>query len=179
MRGHIRAFPSGGAVVYQNLELVVNVNPVGLERAHALYNDIRDRLVQNRLAVAGMFPEDHPLVTSLPRLSPLPGHTPDAVALSGSWNVGTSMADLSWTASSDPDLESYQVRRSGADPYDTSTEIVVDTVPPGTLALSTADGLGAPGATMRFKVYVVLTTGNEKGSNAVEVTHEGGGVPPP
>jgi len=26
-------------------------------------------------------------------------------------------------------------------------------------------------STMRFKVYVVLTTGNEKGSNAVAVTH--------
>ena len=31
---------------------------------------------------------------------------------------------------------------------------------------------------MRYKVYVVLTTGNEKGSNAVEITHEVV-VPPP
>jgi hypothetical protein len=28
---------------------------------------------------------------------------------------------------------------------------------------------GTPGATMGFRVYVVLTTSNEKGSNAVEV----------
>ncbi len=30
---------------------------------------------------------------------------------------------------------------------------------------------GCPGSTMRYKVYVVLSTGNEKGSNAVAVTH--------
>jgi len=79
------------------------------------------------------------------------------------------MADLSWTASTDPDLESYSVRRSGATPYDTSTEQVVDTLPPGTLALSTNAGLAAEGATMGFKVYVVLTTANEKGSNTVTI----------
>jgi hypothetical protein len=28
----------------------------------------------------------------------------------------------------------------------------------------------APGATAIFKVYVVLTTGNEKGSNVVKIT---------
>ena len=31
----------------------------------------------------------------------------------------------------------------------------------------------APGATARFKVYVVLTTANEKGSNTVSVTRRG------
>lgn len=135
----------------------------------ALYRAIRAQLVLYRQAVAGMFPEDHPHVTSLPRLDPLPGHTPDAVVLSGAWNVGTAMADLSWTASTDPDLEGYSVRRSGATPYDTTTEQVVDTLPPGTLALSTNEGLGSPGSSMGFKVYVELTTGNEKGSNTVTI----------
>lgn len=137
----------------------------------ALYLSIRDQLVRYRLAVPGMFPEDHPLVTSLPRLTPLPGHTPDAVVLTGVWNGGTFQADLSWTASDDEDLDHYSVRRSGADPYDSTTELVVATLPPGTLAHSTADGLGNEGDTMRFKVYVVLTTANEKGSNAVTVTN--------
>lgn len=141
------------------------------DQRDAIYQIIRDALVQYRLAVQGMFPEDHPLVTSLPRLTPLPGHTPDAVVLSGVWNAGTAMADLSWTASDDEDLDHYSVRRSGADPYDTSTELVVATLPPGTLAHSTNDGLENEGSTMRFKVYVVLTTANEKGSNAVAVTY--------
>jgi hypothetical protein len=136
-----------------------------------VYRAIREKLVQYRAAVPGRFPETHPLVLSLPRLTPLPGHTPDAVVLSGVWNPATLKADLSWTASSDADLESYPVRRSGSDPYNVNTEQAVDTLPPGTLTLSTDEGLTTPGATMRYKVYVKLSTGNEKGSNAVEVTH--------
>jgi hypothetical protein len=143
----------------------------GRDERDAIYQRVRDQLVRYRLAVPGMFAEDHPLVTSLPRLTPLPGHTPDAVTLSGVWNPGTLMADLSWTASDDEDLDHYSVRRSGSDPYDSSTELVVGTFPPGTLAHSTNAGLDSEGDTMRFKVYVVLTTFNEKGSNAVAVTN--------
>lgn len=137
-----------------------------------IYERIRDNLVRYRVAVTGVFPEDHPLVTSMPRLTPLPGHTPDAVVLTGVWNPGTELGDLSWTASTDEDLDHYSVRRSGSDPYDTSTELVVATLPPGTLAHSTSEGLELPGQTMRYKVYVVLTTANEKGSNAVAITAE-------
>lgn len=133
-----------------------------------LYLAIRDRLVAYRAAVPGRFPENHPLVLSLPRLTPLPGHTPDAVVLSGAWNPGTNMADLSWTASTDPDLEEYEVRRC-APPYNGNLEQVVETLPPGTLMLSTNEGLTVPGSEMAYKVYVVLNTGNESGSNAVEI----------
>lgn len=135
-----------------------------------IYLTIRDQLVRYRDAVQGAFAEGHALIESLPRLVPLPGHTPDAVVLSGVWNAGTSKADLSWTASDDPDLASYSVRRSGATPYDAATEVVVDTVLPGGLALSTNSGLTVSGTTMGYKVYVVLSTGNERGSNAVSVT---------
>lgn len=144
-----------------------------LKERDAVYLSIRDQLVRYREAVQGSFPADHPLVLSLPRISPLPGHTPEAVVLSGVWNAGTQMADLSWTASADPDLEEYEIRRSGESPYNTNLEQVVDSVPPGTLAFSTNAGLTTPGAIMRYKVYVVLTTGNEKGSNAVEISNEG------
>jgi len=135
--------------------------------------------VQYRRAVPGLFPKDHPLVTSLPKLTPPRGHTPDAVVLTGVWNLVTGLADLSWTASADPDLLHYQVRRSGATPYDTSTELVVATVLPPGLTHSTLEGLPTNGATMGYKVYVVLTTGNEKGSNAVSVTRDDGLPPPP
>jgi hypothetical protein len=63
------------------------------------------------------------------------------------------------------------VRRSGATPYNTNTELAVATLPPGTLAFSTDAGLTVGGSTMGFKVYVKLTTGNEKGSNAVTITN--------
>ncbi len=79
------------------------------------------------------------------------------------------MADLSWTASSDPDLDHYEVRRSPSSPYNSNTEIMVASVSAATLTHSTDDGLTSPGTDMRFKVYVVLNTDNEAGSNAVEV----------
>ncbi len=59
----------------------------------------------------------------------------------------------------------------------TNTEQVVATLPPGTLSFSTNAGLTVPGSTMGFKVYVKLTTGNEKGSNAITVTHTDDGPP--
>ena len=141
-----------------------------LEEREALYHAIRGQLVRYRDAVEGRFPANHPLVLSIPRLDPLPGHTPDPVVLSGGWNAGTSMADLTWTASTDPDLEFYDVRRSVQDPYNGNLEIQVERLPAGTTNFSTNEGLGAPGADMRFTVYVVLTTGNERRSNVVEIT---------
>lgn len=154
---------------FQNLTLGEQDVDREVQEREAIYHAIRAELVLYREAVPGRFPANHPLVLSLPRLTPLPGHTPDAVVLSGVWNAGTVKGDLSWTASADPDLEHYQVRREGSTPYHTNTEQVVATLPPGTLTFSTDEGLGSPGATMGFKVYVVLNTGNEKGSNAVTI----------
>jgi hypothetical protein len=141
-----------------------------IDERDSKYREIRDRLVQYRAVVPSLFAEDHPLVLSLPRLTPLPGHTPDPVVLSGVWNAGTTMGDLSWTPSSDVDLDHYEVRRSGSDPYNGNTEVMVASVLSTQTTLSTVEGLPSSGATMRYKVYVVLTTGNEAGSNAVEIT---------
>ncbi len=41
------------------------------------------------------------------------------------------------------------------------------------------EGLPISGATMGCKVYVGLTTGNGKGSNAASVNPDGGVPPPP
>lgn len=139
-----------------------------IKERDAIYLKIRGQLVRYRDAVEGRFPADHPLVLSIPRLDPLPGHTPDPVILTGAWNAGTSMADFSWPASSDPDLAGYDLRRD-APPYNGNTEQAVITLPPGTLTVSTDEGLGAPGAEMAYKLYVRLTTGNEAGSNAVTI----------
>jgi len=143
---------------------------VGLEDRDVIYRRIRENLGLYRDTLVGLVGDAHPLVLSCPRLVPLPGHTPDAVVLSGTWNG--SKAELTWTASGDADLDHYAVRRSPSNPYSTATESHVANLPIGTLAHETVDGLEDPG-TMRFKVYVVLTTGNERGSNAVEVENPG------
>jgi hypothetical protein len=135
-----------------------------------IYGEVRTNLGEYRATVLGMFGETHPLYLSVPLLNPLPGHTPDPVALTGFWDVDKEWAELNWTASGDSDLANYVVRRSGSNPYSGATEQHVETLGPDTLTAFTSEGLLTPGATMRFKIYVVLTTGNERGSNVVEIT---------
>lgn len=132
----------------------------------ALLNPARERIVQYRSGVEGMFGPDHPLTQSLPALSPAPGSTPDASTLTGNWNATTGQADLTWTASTDPNLDDYQVRVSPGATYDTDTATVLATVPSNILSLSTTTGLDNPGDIASFKVFVRLTTGNEAGSNS-------------
>ena len=64
----------------------------------------------------------------------------------------------------------YPRRQLGFNSYSGATDQHVETVDSGVLGLTTDEGLRTPGGTMRFKVYVVLTTGNERGSNVVEIT---------
>jgi hypothetical protein len=135
-----------------------------------VYKKVREELGDYRATVLGLFGEEHPLTLSVPKLVPLPGHTPDPVVLSGIWNG--SKAELTWTESTDSELDHYAVRRSSSNPYSTATESHVANVPIGTETHETLDGLEDPG-TMRYKVYVVLTTGNERGSNAVEIENPG------
>lgn len=155
---------------FQNLTQAEQDVDRELQEREAIYHAVRDRLVAYRDAVLGRFPADHPLALSVPRLVPLPGHTPDPVVLTGAWNAGTSMADMNWTASADADLEEYELRRESSTPYNGNLEQVVASFPPGTLSFSTDEGLPSSGSTMGYKVYVVLNTGNERGSNAVTIT---------
>jgi hypothetical protein len=143
-----------------------------------IWGEIKDELGGYRLAVMALLPEDHELVQTIPRLNPLPGHTPDPVLLSGEWNPVTLKADLSWTASADPDLARYDIRACILEPYDTDFEFAVDSVLPDVTTFSTDEGLLMAGGSRSFKVYVVLNTDNEAGSNSVWIQNPGGAIPP-
>ncbi|HMS56742.1 MAG TPA: hypothetical protein PKA27_15215 [Fimbriimonadaceae bacterium] len=138
----------------------------------SLWNPIYDRLKQYRLSVQGRFPSGAPLLDSLPSLTPPPGSTPAPVNISGVWNAGISKAVITYTASTAPNLASYQLRASyGGTKYNAAAEAVVDTHLAGDLTpFETNSGLVASGSKVFFKVYVVVDTGNERGSNAVSVT---------
>jgi hypothetical protein len=142
-----------------------------LKTRDSLFLAIRDQLVLYRTAVEGMFPSGHPLILSLPRVYPLPGHTPDPVVLTGEWDPVAKVANLSWTASTDPDLAYYVVRQSASIPYSTTNETFVEQIIPPAVTFSTDSGLENVDDTTSFKVYVVLNTGNERGSNAVTITN--------
>lgn len=134
-----------------------------------LFEPMYQRMKQYRQAVVGAFAPGNPLIDSLPALTPAAGSTPAAVQLSASWNGGTDMADLVWGVSADPDLDFYSIRYHPGPKYKAAEEQTVDSVIAGTQTFSTDFGLPAPGSVAWFKVYVVTTTGNEKGSNAVKV----------
>lgn len=142
------------------------------EERNVLQDQIYAVLKSYRLVVPTLFAKDSAIVESMPRLSPLPGHTPEAVVLSGEWDAGTNQASFTWTASSEADLNEYEIRMSPGPTYSSDDESVIGNIPAGDpLAFTTNAGLGTPGLVAGFKVYVKLNTGNEKGSNAVIITH--------
>jgi hypothetical protein len=134
------------------------------ERIYAILKKYRE--------IVGLrFAKDSPVYLSLPRLTPLPGHTPAAVTLSGIWNAEETMAALGWTASTEPTLKHYQIRFCTGAVYENEEEEILVTIPKaGPLTHLTDAGLSVPGATASYKVYVVLESDNEKGSDAVAIT---------
>lgn len=133
---------------------------------------IRARLRDYRAAVAGQFEANSPLINTLPALSAPAGSTPDPVALSGAWNAAQTAAVLTWTASDNENLSGYSVRYHPGPTYKAAEEQAISggTVGPTVTTLQTPVGLAAPGSVAHFKVYVLTSTGNEKGSNSVKVT---------
>ena len=112
----------------------------------------------------------HPeLIETLPRLSPLPGHTPQPVNASAVLE-GTNQSKVVYDASTDAMLESYQLRGSAGDEYNDEDAVVIATNAPGApREFITPFGLNQPGAKIALKVYVILITGNEAGSAAMFV----------
>jgi hypothetical protein len=130
----------------------------------------RERMRQYRQAVLSMLPAGNALLLTVPALTPPPGSTPAAVVASIIWNLLTNQADITWTASDNANLLHYSIRTAPGPTYRAADESVVAEVAPGTLTYSTLEGLGVSGARALFRVYVVLNTLNERGSNTVGVT---------
>ena len=109
------------------------------------------------------------LVATLPRLTPLPGHTPGAVDASAVFQAPAS-TKIVYTASSDALLERYELRANVGDQYNDEDAIVIATnLPEDPREFVTNFGLTQPGAEIALKVFVVLTTGNEAGSGPMIV----------
>lgn len=133
-------------------------------------NEIRPLLVAYQKKVEGEFPPGHPLAQSLPSIYPAPGHTPDAVNATGAWNPGIDQADYSWSVSLETTLARYEVRMSPARSMMPMPPPPSPPSPPAASQFYSDAGLLTSGQTCSVKIFVVLTTGNERGSNTVTLT---------
>ena len=92
------------------------------------------------------------------------------MTLTGTWVPANEQAEFSWPASTNANLDHYELRMSAGSSYDAATATVVGNIPSGTTTFATTAGLENPGDVASFKVFVVLTAGNEAGSNTVTIT---------
>jgi hypothetical protein len=156
---------------YQQLGL--KDDTLALEREER--NDIQDKiqpvLKQYRILMPTFFKPDNALVDSLPLLSPTGGHTPEPVTATGAWDAAQGKGKITWTASTDADLDHYEVRWSPGTEYHADDESTLGNIQPGgALEFLTDKGLAEAGAKSLFRVCVVLKQGNERGSEPVSVT---------
>ena len=91
--------------------------------------------------------------------------------LTGEFDSSTNLAVLNWTAYAGPNLANYTVRWTQGVPHDDDNDVLVATLPPTNTSLETQDGVFTPGSIASFKVFVVLTSGGEAGSNPVTIQH--------
>ena len=123
-----------------------------------------------REILPGKIPQFPTLVETMPRLTPLPGHTPAAVNASAVFEA-PNLSRVEYDASPDAMLQGYELRGNVGDDYSDEDAIVIATNGPGVAReFVTPFGLNQPGARVALKVYVILTTGNEAGSGALFVT---------
>ncbi|MEK6263135.1 MAG: hypothetical protein AABP62_31540, partial [Planctomycetota bacterium] len=150
-------------------------NDVNLARKErkSLLDPAKERMIQYCSAVEGLFGPDHPLTQALPRLFEGPGSTPEPMVLTGVWNPVTQKAEFSWTGPSNPNLDHFQMRVSIGSSWDAATATVVGNIPAGSTTFGTTEGLENPGNEISCKLFVILATGNEAGSNTVTIARPG------
>lgn len=156
--------------VYRSLIDAESAARIGRNQRDILLKPLRERSVQYRQAIVIEYGADHPFALSLPEVTPPAGSTPAGVTLTGAWVPANEQAEFNWPASTNANLDHYEVRMSVGSSFDAATATVVGNIPAGTTTFATTASLESPGDVASFKTFVVLTTGNEAGSNTVTIT---------
>ena len=104
------------------------------------------------------------LLSTLPKLTPEPGHTPDAVNASATY-VAPSTSHVVHAASADNDVAYYDLEGTNGDEWNGDDAVHLGRHYPNEANEFTVDfGLTQPGTSVALKVFVVLNTGNRAGS---------------
>jgi len=142
--------------------------------ARAQRNETQEKiytaLKQYRKRIESDFQEGTAIYDTLPRLTPLPGATPDAVELSGAYGPGEAESTLEWSAVTDASVTSLELRATTGPEFDAEDESLLATFSPADPRTWTGTfGLGVPGAMASFKMFSLTAEGNEHGSNKATV----------
>ncbi len=151
---------------------------LGVARAErdALEAELWAGMVGYARAVVGRLGAGSTHGQTLPRLTPLRGHTPDRLTVTAVWDAARGEARLEWEATEEATAVRYEVRWFAGPRYvgQKARRALAVPVSEFTGKVWTLAGLPAPGAVVWYKVYVVLETGNERGSKPVRVARDGG-----
>ncbi len=164
---HLTALKAG-YTAYNNAGAIVSIT---IEERNDIQDKVYAILKSYRQNLPTYFAKGHALLDTLPRLTPEAGSTPDAVHAVGTWNVPTLQGKITWDESTNANLVRYEIRFCSGPDYSGDNESVLGSLfPEDPREFLTDAGLTNPGNVASFKVYVITSTGNEKGSNAVSVT---------
>ena len=131
------------------------------EQLHAYLEFYRERIEER-------FPKGDDIRDSLPALDLRPGLKPMAVAVFGRWQDAAAV--IAWEPSDEPELDHYEVRAMAGDHYEAEDEVCLAVIPPdGPWRHSSGFALEEAGSIATFRVYVVLRSGHERGSQPVTV----------
>jgi len=98
-----------------------------------------------------------------------PGPGPSPPTLSGQWVAPPGLAFLSWTSFNDPNLIGFSVRATVGQPWDDTNNSEVAMLTPTQTSLQTQHALFTPGSIATFRVFALLSNGDESGSNPVTI----------
>ena len=130
---------------------------------------IYERMKQYRAAAPAALPANSPVLANLPRLTPPAGTTPPPLVIEGVWDNALGKAVFSFPASTAKNLLKLQARGCTGTTYKGEDEEIIADLLPTATRFETDWGLGAPGAKISVKIYVLNTTGNENGGKAVKI----------
>jgi hypothetical protein len=137
-----------------------------------LLDQAYDRMIQYRQRLPLTLEPDDPLLASMPKVTPSPGggSGPAAPVLTGDWNAASQFAALDWTPYDDPNLQDYQPWFTPGPTFDQATATSITPTGPSVTDLNTIEGLTNPGDTATYRIYAILSTGEQIASNDLTIT---------
>ena len=130
---------------------------------------IRAVLVAYRAAAESRLAGDAALLATLPRVTPLPGHTPEKVSIEAAF-VAPDIAQVTHGESDDVDFKEYQLQGTAGEDGTLEDAVVLATHTGRTpVVFNTQHGLGQPGGAVSLWVVVVTHDGNARASDRAVV----------